>query len=222
VAQQVVLAWSGGKDSALALQALLDLNEFSIVSLLTTITEEHDRVSMHGVRSALLESQAEALGLPLDIIRLSGKASNQDYGRAMGEAMTRWKKRGVTAVAFGDIHLQDVRTYREENLRGAGLEAVFPLWGREPNVLMRYFLDLGFRAVVTCVDTGALDGSFAGRELNAAFLADLPSGVDPCGENGEFHSFVYDGPLFRQPVAFRPGECVLRDDRFMFADLEPL
>ena len=158
----IILAWSGGKDSTLALQALLSGNEYDIISLLTTVTEDYDRISMHGVRRALLVSQAEALGLPLDIIRIPGNASNEDYGRAMGMAMARWKERGVSTVAFGDIHLLDVRKYREENLMGAGMKALFPLWGEQPDRLMRHFIESGFRAVVTCVDTDRLDGSFAG------------------------------------------------------------
>lgn len=217
-----ILAWSGGKDSALALQALLSGNGFDIISLLTTVTDEYDRVSMHGVRRALLEQQAASLGLPADIVTIPRNASGEDYGRAMGMAMTKWKERGVTRVAFGDIHLRDVREYREENLRQAGMIALFPLWGMDPAVLSRRFVDSGFRAIITCTDTKALDGSFAGRELDLSFLTDLPAGVDPCGENGEYHSFVYDGPIFTHPVGCRQGRRVLRDGRFMYMDLEPL
>ncbi len=219
--ERILLSWSGGKDSALALRSLFTDKQFDIISLLTTVTDEYDRVSMHGLSRSLLEAQAASLGIPVDIIRIPARASNAMYGRAMGEAMERWRGRSVRTVAFGDIHLADVRKYREENLGKAGMSAIFPLWGEEPRQLARKFVSSGFNALVTCVDTSMIDPSFSGRELDERFLADLPPGANPCGENGEYHSFVYDGPLFRQPVAWRRGESVLREERFMFTDVLP-
>lgn len=219
--EPILLSWSGGKDSALALRTLQFEKQFDIISLLTTVTGDYERVSMHGVRLPLLEAQAASLGIPVDIIRVPAHASNDQYGRVMEEAMKRWRNHGVQTIAFGDIHLADVRKYREENLEKAGMSAIFPLWEKETRQLAMEFVTSGFRALVTCVDTSMLDGSFSGRELDEGFLADLPRGTDPCGENGEYHSFVYDGPIFRQPVTWRRGESVLRDGRFMFTDVLP-
>jgi len=221
VKKPILFSWSGGKDSALALGDIRDKGEYDIISLLTTVTGEYDRISMHGVRRSLLESQAASLGLPLDIISLPAKASDEEYENIMGNAMAKWRGSGVSEVVFGDVHLTEVKEYRERNLRRAGMSGLFPLWGRNPSKLVDGFIADGYRAVVTCVDTTMLDGSFAGRELDGKFLSDLPHGADPCGENGEYHSFVYDGPIFSAPVRFRRGDTVLRDGRFMYADLEP-
>ncbi|GAB4389174.1 MAG: ATPase [Thermodesulfovibrionales bacterium] len=220
MSESVLFTWSGGKDSALALHELL-AGGARVSALLTTVTAQYGRVSMHGVREDLLRRQAASLGIPLETVAISADSSNEEYQARMHEALLRHRRLGTARVAFGDIFLEDLRRYREENLRRAGMEAVFPIWGRKTPELARRFLALGFRAVVTCVDSEALDGSFAGREYDESFLSDLPPGVDPCGENGEFHSFVYDGPIFSEPVAVARGEVVVRDGRFHFCDLVP-
>jgi uncharacterized protein (TIGR00290 family) len=220
--EKAVLAWSGGKDSAMALFNARRAGEFEIVSLLTTITKDYDRVSMHGVRRELLEEQARATGLPLSIVSFPAGSDNSEYERLMKEALAGFGGAGVTSVIFGDIFLEELRAYREQNLAKAGMKGVFPLWKRDTAELAREFIGLGFSAVVTCVDTQSLDGNFAGRVYDAGFLAELPRGVDPCGENGEFHSFVFRGPVFNRDIEFRKGEVVLRDNRFNFCDLLPM
>jgi uncharacterized protein (TIGR00290 family) len=217
--QKAIVSWSGGKDSMLALHEARD--DCEIVGLLTTVTEEYDRVSMHGVRSRLLEQQSEALGYALEKVHIPPTCSNDDYEARMGASLARYRAAGVSAVVCGDLFLEDIRRYREEKLFGSGLTGVFPLWGRDTGALAREFLALGFRAVLCCVDTRSLAASLAGRLFDATLLADLPPGVDPCGENGEFHTFVFDGPGFRRPVRYTPGERTLRDQRFAFCDLLP-
>jgi uncharacterized protein (TIGR00290 family) len=219
--EKVLVCWSGGKDSALALHEVLQRQGYEVVSLLTTITEDYDRISMHGVRSELVERQAEALGLPLEKVLVSRQSPNEVYEKRMGEALLPYKEGGVQLVVFGDIFLEDVRRYREENLAKIGMKGLFPLWGRDTGALALEFIELGFQAVLTCVDTEALDGAFAGRLFDRQLLADLPSGADPCGENGEFHSFVYDGPLFSRRIFHTKGEVILRDERFCYCDLVP-
>jgi uncharacterized protein (TIGR00290 family) len=218
--ERIILSWSGGKDSALALHQLRASPRFEVAGLLTTVTEEYDRISMHGVRRRLLERQAGALGLPLTTVGIEPAAANRSYETRMEAALAGVRERGIRTVAFGDLFLEDVRRYREEMLARVGMAALFPLWGRDTDALAREFLDLGFRAVLTCVDGEQLDGAFVGRGFDAALLRDLPPGADPCGENGEFHTFVHAGPGFREPVPFRRGEVVLRDERFWFCDLE--
>lgn len=218
---QVILGWSGGKDSAMALYELRRQQKYDVVALLTTVTAGYDRISMHGVRRQLLREQAEAVGVPLEEIVIRPGADNAEYEAAMGTALAAWRDRGVTRAAFGDLYLEDVRAYRERLLAGLRMECVFPLWGRNTTDLAREFVALGFRAMICCVDPRALAEPFAGRMLDEQFLADLPAGVDPCGENGEFHSFVTDGPIFERPVACAPGERVLRDS-FFFCDLLPV
>jgi uncharacterized protein (TIGR00290 family) len=215
----ILLAWSGGKDSALALEVLLASNEWRIAALLTTVTEEYDRVSMHGVRTALLRAQASALALPLRIVSIPPATSNETYELRMGQALEEARREGVRAVAFGDLFLADVRAYRERMLGTVGMSGVFPLWGAPTSELARHFIDSGHRAVLTCVDTEQIDGRFAGREYDAALLDELPPHADPCGEKGEFHTFVYDGPCFREPVSWSRGERVLRENRFQYCDL---
>jgi uncharacterized protein (TIGR00290 family) len=218
--EDVLFCWSGGKDSAMALHALGAAGGRRAAALLTTITDEYDRISMHGVRRVLLERQAESLSLPLHPVRIPPQCVNAIYETRMKEALLEHFARGVRHVAFGDIFLEDLRVYREKNLAQVGMEALFPIWKRDTRELAREFVRLGFRAVTVCVDPRVLDASFAGRELDSSFFADLPPGVDPCGENGEFHTFVFDGPIFRTPIAFRVGEVVTREG-FCFCDLLP-
>jgi len=220
MAEDVLFCWSGGKDSAMALRELQAMGGCNVSALLTTITEEYDRVSMHGVRRVLLERQAESLGLPLDPVLIPPQCVNSVYEERMGEVLKRHLARGIRKVAFGDIFLEDLRAYRERNLAQLGMECVFPIWKRSTRELSQEFLQKGFRAIAVCVDPRVLDPSFAGRELDASFFADLPPSVDPCGENGEFHTFVFDGPVFRAPVRFRVGEKAMRDG-FCFCDLLP-
>ena len=218
VPENVLFCWSGGKDSAMALHALRVAGNSRVTALLTTITEDYDRISMHGVRRALLERQAESIGLPLHPVLIPPQCINATYEERMKEALGQQFAEGVRCVAFGDIFLEDLRVYREKNLAQVDMQALFPIWKRDTRELAREFLRLGFRAITVCVDPRVLDASFAGRELDATFFADLPEGVDPCGENGEFHTFVFDGPIFKTPIAFRVGEKVMRDG-FCFCDL---
>ncbi|MGQ9778262.1 MAG: diphthine--ammonia ligase [Bacillota bacterium] len=216
--EPVLLAWSGGKDSVLALWELLKTGDYSI-TLLATFTEGYRRLSLHGVREELIEAQAASLGLPLVKVWIPLGCTNEEYDRRMEETLCGQRLSGVRRVAFGDIFLADVRAYRERNLARAGMEGLFPLWGRNTKQLAEAFLEAGFKAIAVCIDSEALDRGFAGRIYDRGFLADLPPGIDPCGENGEFHTFVFDGPNFRVPVGFRKGETVLREGRFYYCDL---
>jgi uncharacterized protein (TIGR00290 family) len=220
MARRVALSWSGGKDSAMTLHHLHADPDVEVACLLTTVTEGYERISMHGVRVELLRRQATALGLPAREVRLPQDCSNEIYDAAMGAALADLQHDGITDVAFGDLHLADVRAYREERLAAAGARGVFPLWRRDTHAFVREFLDLGFQAIVVCIDPQALGPAFAGRPLDAAFLADLPPGVDPAGENGEFHTFVWDGPLLAEPVPVTVGERVERNG-FWYCDLLP-
>jgi uncharacterized protein (TIGR00290 family) len=217
---RALLSWSGGKDSALALHRLRETGALGVEGLLTTVTDAYDRISMHGVRRALLDAQAAAVGLPLRTVRIPPGCSNEEYEARTGAALAAWVGEGGAAVAFGDLFLEDIRAYRERLLAPHPLAAVFPLWGEDTTALARRFVALGFRAVLVCVDPRRLDRRFAGRAYDDALLDELPAGVDPCGEHGEFHTFVHDGPVFRAPVAVAPGEVVERDG-FVFADLLP-
>lgn len=218
---KVVFSWSGGKDSAMALYELKKSEHFEVVSLLTTVSEEYERISHHGVRVELLERQAEAIGIRLHKVYLPGaQCTNEEYEAIMTETMLGYKNEGVLTVGFGDIFLEDLRAYRERNLAKVGMNAIFPIWGRDTSVLVHTFIDLGFKAHLSCVEAKNLDESFAGRLIEAGLIRDLPEGVDPCGENGEFHSYVSDGPIFKWPVDLIVGEIVLRDVRY-FADLIP-
>jgi uncharacterized protein (TIGR00290 family) len=219
--QKVLLAWSGGKDSSLALHEVREADEVSVAALLTTVSEDYDRVSMHGVRRELLERQVRAIGYPLETILIPKTSTNETYEARMRMLLEKWAQRGVTGVVFGDLFLEDIRAYRERNLGQVGMEPLFPLWGSDTAGLAWRFIDLGFRALVTCVDAEALGGEFVGRDYDEQFLRDLPESVDPCGENGEFHTFVYDGPLFPEPIDVVRGEVVLRENRFYFCDLLP-
>jgi len=216
----VVMSWSGGKDSCLALYEITREPHYRIDALLTTITRDYDRVSMHGVRRTLLDRQAASLGLPLHRVLMSKDASNEEYERQLTAALVAYRKSGIDVVAFGDLFLEDVRAYREQLLARIAMKGLFPVWHRNTDAFVNEFLRLGFKAIVTCVDREALSGAFAGRVIDEQFLNELPSGIDPCGENGEFHTFVFDGPLFRKPVKFSVGESVVRG-RFCFRDLIP-
>jgi uncharacterized protein (TIGR00290 family) len=219
--ERVLLAWSSGKDSAFSLHVLRQQGDVEVAGLLTTVNEAFDRVAMHGVRRALVEAQAEAAGLPLVVVPIPWPCPNEAYEAAMASALSRARERGIAGVAFGDLFLADIRRYREEKLVGTGLRPRFPLWGRPTRALAEEMIASGLRARLTCVDPRALPASFAGRAFDRALLAELPPSVDPCGENGEFHTFAWDGPMFERPVRVRGGEVVERDG-FVFADLLPV
>lgn len=203
--------WSGGKDSALALYHALQGNNYSIERLVTNINGQYRRVSMHGVREELVDKQALALGIPLQKLMLGEQPSMAEYETSMMHILMGLKGEGFTHAVFGDIFLDDLRVYREARLSELGLTAVFPLWKRDTTALVKEFIALGFKTIVVCTKAEVLDESFAGRVIDEDFLRDLPDGVDPCGENGEFHSFVFDGPIFREPVPFSIGEKVFRE-----------
>jgi uncharacterized protein (TIGR00290 family) len=217
---KALLAWSSGKDSAWSLQVLRAQAEVEVVGLLTTINEAFDRVAMHAVRTELLRAQAEAVDLPLWPVAIPWPCSNAQYEAAMAAALARAVAEGVSVVAFGDLFLEDIRRYREERMKETGVRPLFPIWRTPTGALAKQMVESGLRARLTCVDPRQLDASFAGRDFDADLLAALPRAVDPCGENGEFHTFAYDGPMFRRPVAIRGGEVVTRDG-FVFADLLP-
>ena len=219
--EPILFCWSGGKDSAMALHALLQRNELRVTALLTTVTEGYDRISMHGVRRELLERQAKSISLPLHEVFIPPQCVNPIYESRMEEALRMHYDKGVRTVAFGDIFLEDLRAYREKNLARMGMTALFPIWKRDTRALIRAFHSANFRAIAVCVDSKVLNRSFAGRELDQAFFRDLPPHADPCGENGEFHTFVFDGPIFHGPIPVRTGEIVQRDS-FVFCDLLPL
>ncbi|MGB9461626.1 MAG: diphthine--ammonia ligase [Candidatus Acidiferrum sp.] len=216
--EPILFCWSGGKDSAMALHTLLQRNDIQIVALLTTVTEGYERISMHGVRRELLERQAQSIGLPLHEIRIPPQCVNPIYEARMEEALRLHYEKGVRKVAFGDIFLEDLRAYREKNLARIGMTAIFPIWKRDTRELIHSFHANRFRAVAVCVDPKTLAPSFAGRELDESFFRDLPPHADPCGENGEFHTFVFDGPIFQSPIPVCTGEVILRDG-FVFCDL---
>lgn len=212
------MSWSGGKDSCVALYELQKSPEWRVTALLTTVTRDYDRISMHGVRAQLLERQAAALGLPVERVEIGIGASNDSYEAAMGAALARQHAAGTETIAFGDLFLEDIRAYREAMLLPHGMRGIFPVWGRDTRAFAEDFIAAGFKAVLVCVDPRALDAAFAGRLFDADLLADLPPGVDPCGENGEFHTFVFDGPNFSNSIDVEIGERVIRDG-FAFCDL---
>lgn len=221
MSEKILVSWSGGKDSTLALFEIQKTGNFEICALLTTVTEDYDRISMHGVRRELLEQQTRSLGYPLEKVLISKNATNKEYESKMRATLERYKAEGVSRVVFGDLFLEDIRKYRDERLAELEMAGIYPLWKRNTSELAREFIRLGFKAAISCVDSKALDGKFVGREFDEQFLADLPLTADPCGENGEFHSFVYAGPIFKENIPFSRGEIVFRDNRFYYCDLLP-
>ena len=223
MAEPVVLSWSGGKDSTLALAALRADSRVEPVALLTTVTAGYDRISIHGVRRQLLAAQARSIGLPLHEMWLEPNSSNDAYEASLTAALSELRRHypGARRIAFGDLFLEDVRRYREERVPRAGWEPMFPIWGEQTAALARSFVERGYEARLVCVDTTLLDARFAGRSLDAALLRELPPSVDPCGERGEFHTFVAGGPGFEQRVAYDVGDVVMREGRFAYCDLVP-
>jgi len=219
--KRVLLSWSSGKDSAWALHLLRQQPDVEVVALLTTFNTAADRVAMHAVRRTLVKMQAERAGLPLWEVELPWPCSNDDYECRMRAVVERALAEGADAVAFGDLFLEDIRAYRVKQLAGTALEPLFPVWGIPTGELAQQMIAGGVRAKLTCVDPAKLDPSFAGREFDTALLRDLPDGIDPCGENGEFHSFVYAAPVFSSAIAVEAGEVVTRDS-FVFADVLPV
>lgn len=219
---RVILSWSGGKDSSLALSALRADPGIEVVGLLTTVTREYDRISIHGVRRSLLAEQAAAAQLPLWEVSIPARSSNADYETAFVDGVERaTRESGATHVAFGDLFLAEIREYRERLMKRTGLLPLFPLWDLDTTELAKRFIAEGYRARIVCVDTAQLDASFAGREFTQQFIDDLPATVDQCGERGEFHTFVQDGPCFTRSIACHPGEIVLREARFAYCDILP-
>ncbi len=221
IPEPVLMCWSGGKDSSLALAAALKDSSLKIAALLTTVTEGYERISMHGVRLTLLERQAQALRLPLEQVRIPMRASNEIYEEAMRGLLIRYQKQGVSRVIFGDLFLEQIRSYREKNLAKIGMKGIYPLWLQDTRQLAHHFIEAGFHAILVCIDPKQLDPSFCGREFDRSLLEQLPPGADPCGENGEFHTFVYAGPVFQQRIPIQRGPIVQREG-FWFCDLEPL
>lgn len=211
------LSWSSGKDSAWALHVLRQSTEHEVTGLFTTVNVAFDRVAMHAVRVELLRQQAQAVGLPLHLIEIPYPCSDEQYAAAMADFVAHARSESVQCMAFGDLYLQDVRRYREERMQGTGIEPVFPLWERPTRPLLEEMLTGGLRACLTCVDPRVMPAEFAGRELTLELLESMPATIDPCGENGEFHTFVFDGPMFAQPLDIEMGEVVMRDG-FVFAD----
>ena len=220
--EKVICSWSGGKDSAMALHEVVKSKRYEVLALLTVLTEEYDRISMHGVRRVLLEDQAESVGFHLEKIYITKDSSNSEYESKMKDALERYAAKGVGSAVFGDIFLEDLKKYREGKLAALNLKGVFPIWKKDTRALAEHFLALGFKAIITCVDSKVLPKEFAGRKFDEWFLSELPAGVDPCGENGEFHSFVYDGPIFKKKIELTIGETVLRNERYYFCDLLPM
>lgn len=216
----IVISWSGGKDSS---RSLFELREEGVLvnKAITTVTKAFDRISMHGVRTDLLEKQCDALGLDLLKIEIPSPCTNEIYEEKMAITIRQLKTEKYDTMAFGDIFLEDLKAYREEKMDKAEMNAIFPIWKMDPKYLAESFIELGFKTIITCVDSEQLDPSFCGRVYDQSFLNDLPASVDPCGENGEFHTFCFDGPIFKFPLEFTKGEIVCRDERFWFCDLIP-
>jgi uncharacterized protein (TIGR00290 family) len=208
--EKAIFNWSGGKDSAFSLYEILQQQQYEIMCLLTSVNEQYQRISMHGVRVELLERQTKSIGLPLIKLQMPEMPTMEVYENIMEVALKDLKSKGATASIFGDIFLEDLRKYREDKLKMLDLKGVFPLWKISTAQLIREFIDAGFKTIITCVSEKYLDKSFAGRMIDKDFLKDLPGNIDPCGENGEFHTFVFDGPIFQKPIAFETGEIVYK------------
>ena len=215
-----VMSWSSGKDSSMALDSVLNSDEFHVQELLSTVTEDYERVSMHGVRVSLLDMQADSLGIPIRKVYIPAQCSNKIYEGKMKEVMNYYKNCSIETVIFGDLYLEDIRHYRENQLGSIGMKAFFPLWNSDTVELSRKMIEKGYRSVVTCVDSKLLPGSYAGKEYNHDFLDSLPEGVDPCGENGEFHTFTSGGPIFSNDIKINKGETFLRNERFYYCDID--
>jgi uncharacterized protein (TIGR00290 family) len=220
MSRKTLMSWSSGKDSAWALHTLQQNPEFEVVGLFTTVSEEFERVAMHGVRAELLRRQADSIGLPLEIIYIPFPCSNEQYAARMSAFVDSAKARGIACFGFGDLLLEDVRQYREQQLQGTGIEAIFPIWGTATDTLPGKMLACGLRTLITCLDPNKVPEHLAGKELTPALLAELPEGTDHCGENGEFHSFAFDGPMFRHKIDIRIGDTVHRDG-YVFTDVLP-
>ena len=220
MSSRTLLSWSSGKDSAWALHILLRDPHVDVVGLFCTVNKVFDRVAMHGVRVELLQQQAKSAGLPLHIIEIPYPCSNAEYASAMSAFVASAKNKNVECFAFGDLFLEDVRQYREDRMNGTGITPIFPLWGIPTKTLSSEMVAMGLRAVITCIDPKRIPEKFAGREYNESFLSDIPDSVDPCGEYGEFHSFAFEGPMFKNPIEVVRGETINRDG-FVFTDLLP-
>ncbi len=218
IVPKTLVSWSTGKDSAWMLYRLQSSAEAQVVGLFTTVNHLYQRVAMHSIPARWLHAQAEAIGLPLDVLEIPYPCSNEQYGEVMAKFLSQAKARGVEAIAFGDLFLEDIRRYRETQMSPTGISPIFPLWGTSTDSLSRDLIEHGFRMIVTCVDPHSVPRELAGREYDHRFLKELPKGVDPCGENGEFHSFVFGGPIFRNPLRVAAGKIVERDG-FVFADI---
>ncbi len=216
--RKTLMSWSSGKDSAWALYKLQQDPEIDLRGLFCTVNKEFNRVAMHAVRVELLKHQSTSIGLPLEIIEIPYPCTDEIYGEIMGQFVERAKKDNIEYFAFGDLYLEDVRNYREDKLKGSGIKPIFPLWGTPTDTLSREMINSGLRALTTCVDPKQISEEFIGKEYNESFLKDLPEGVDPCGEKGEFHSFVFDGPMFKEPIEISLGNVVNRDN-FIFIDV---
>jgi uncharacterized protein (TIGR00290 family) len=219
--KNILISWSGGKDSSLALYEIQKSRDYEVAALITTITSDYDRVSMHGLRTILLDKQASSLNIPLEKIFISKNASNDEYESRLKEVLLKYKQLGIRDVVFGDLFLEEIKKYREALLQKIGMQCVFPIWKRDTVKLAKKFIELGFKAITVCVDSNVLGKEFAGREFDEHFLDDLPKAIDPCGENGEFHTFTYDGPVFNTPISHELGEIVLKDERFYYCDILP-
>ena len=218
--KKILFSWSGGKDSSLALYKLQKEGNYSIESLFTTLSEEYQRVNFHAIPAELLDIQAQAIGLPLDKAFITKSDNIEEYAKKLESSLLKYKNEGINTIAYGDIYLEDLRDFRINCLAQIGMDSIYPIWKTDTAENIKEFVDLGFKAILTCIDTNFLDKSFAGREIDSQFIKDLPVNVDPCGENGEFHTFVYDGPIFKYPINFKKGENV-QIDNFCYFGISP-
>jgi len=220
--EKVLISWSGGKDCALALHEILASRQYQVVGLLTTITGDYERIDMHDIRCSLIERQAESLGLPWEKVSISSHTSNADYEPGLVQTLRKYKELGVDSVVFGDIFRKDLRKYRELNLARLKMKGIFPLWERDNFQIMESFITLGFKAIVSSINTHALDNRFVGTIIDWKFIFDFPKTANVCGEHGEYHTFVFDGPIFKQGISYKVGETLLRDNHFNYCDLVPV